>query len=155
MVWLGQASEHDADHSEADESGDGFGITLEVAAEAPASADPCEGSFDHPSFGQDDKPLGDVGSFDDLDRPGASSGGGGANARPLIAAVGVDTFDEWKQSPRPFVEHQCHAVAILNAGGMDGDAQQEAERIDKDVALAARNLLARIEALWIENFAPF
>jgi hypothetical protein len=38
---------------------------------------------------------------------------------------------------------------------MDGDAQQEAERIDKDVALAARNLLARIEALWIENFAPF
>jgi hypothetical protein len=38
---------------------------------------------------------------------------------------------------------------------MNNDAQQEAERIDEDVAFAALDLLACIEALRIEVFAPF
>ena len=67
-IWLGQAFEHKADHCEADESGDGSGLTLEA---------------------------------------------------------------------------------------MDSHAQQQAERIDKDRALAARNLLARIKALRVKRRAPF
>ena len=39
------------------------------------------------------------------------------------------------------------AVAVLNIGGMDAHAEQEAECVDEDVALAARDLLARIKAL--------
>ena len=31
MNWPGQASEHDADHGEAHEGGDGAGVALEVA----------------------------------------------------------------------------------------------------------------------------
>ena len=46
-------------------------------------------------------------------------------------------------------------VAILQIGGMDNDVQQEAERVDQDVPLAARDLLARIEALRVERAAPF
>jgi hypothetical protein len=38
---------------------------------------------------------------------------------------------------------------------MDDDVQQEAERVDQDVPLAARDLLARIEALRVERAAPF
>ena len=137
------------------EGGDGSGVVLEVPGEAAASADPCEGSFDHPSLGQDDKSLGDVGSFDDLDLPGAGSGGSGANARSLIAAIGVDAFDEGEQASRPFVEHQRGAVAILDGGGVNRNAQQQTQRVDEDVALATRDLLARIEALRIDVFAPF
>ena len=47
------------------------------------------------------------------------------------------------------------AVAILNIGGMDDDVQQEAERVDEDMALAARDLLARIKPLRVECGAPF
>ena len=36
------------------------------------------------------------------------------------------------------------AVAILHVGGVDDDAQQQAERVDEDVALAPGDLLARV-----------
>ena len=50
---------------------------------------------------------------------------------------------------------QCNAVAVLNARGMNRNVQQEAERVDQDVALAARNLLACIIALRVERRPPF
>ena len=50
---LRQAPEHDADHGETDEGGDGSGVTLEVSGEAATAADPGESSFDDPAFGQD------------------------------------------------------------------------------------------------------
>ena len=49
----------------------------------------------------------------------------------------------------------ARAIAILHVGRVDGDAQQEAKRIDEDVPLAAGDLLAGIEALRIERGAPF
>ena len=47
------------------------------------------------------------------------------------------------------------AVAVLNSCSMDAHAKQEAECVDEDVALAARDLLARIKALRVECRAPF
>jgi len=38
---------------------------------------------------------------------------------------------------------------------VDHDAQEKAERVDENVPLAARNLLARIEALGVDRGAPF
>ena len=38
------------------------------------------------------------------------------------------------------------AVAILNVGGVNDDADQQAQRVDDDVALAALDLLASVEA---------
>jgi hypothetical protein len=38
---------------------------------------------------------------------------------------------------------------------MDEDVQQETERVDKDVALAARRLLARVVARWVERDPSF
>jgi hypothetical protein len=46
------------------------------------------------------------------------------------------------------------AVPILNAGPMDGDGQQQAERIGQDVALAANHLLAGIVARRVERSPP-
>jgi hypothetical protein len=45
--------------------------------------------------------------------------------------------------------------AILYIGGMDDDVQEKAERVDKDMPLAARDFLARIKALRVERGAPF
>jgi hypothetical protein len=78
---------------------------------------------------------------------------GQGSCRP-IAGVSEDAFDERKGLARQ-LQHVTHAVAILDVGGMDDNAQQEAERIDKDVPFAARELLARIIGLWADCGAPF
>jgi hypothetical protein len=57
MNWLGQASEHDADHGETDEGRGGSRVTLEVACEPSMAADPCQSSLDDPTFGQDDEAM--------------------------------------------------------------------------------------------------
>ncbi len=154
MSWPGQASEHDADHGEADEGGDGAGVALEVAGEAAVAADPGERALDDPALGQDDEAMQLV-ALDDLQRPGAGLGDGGGGLGSLIAGIGEDALDEGEEAARALIEDQSRAVAILHIGGMDDDVQQEAERVDEDVPLAARDLLARIKALRVERGAPF
>jgi len=154
MNWPGQASEHDADHGETDEGRGGSGVALEVACEAPVAADPGERSFDDPAFGQDDETVRLV-ALDDLQRPGAALRHGGGRFRALVAGIGEDALDERKEPARAPVENQAGAIAILQIGRVDHDVQQEAERVDQDVPLATRDLLARIEALRVERGAPF
>lgn len=59
-----------------------------------------------------------------------------------IAAVRKNPLDEGKQPTRAPVEDQGDAVAILDIGWMNGNAQQQAERVDKNVPLASVGLLA-------------
>jgi hypothetical protein len=73
----------------------------------------------------------------------------------LITAVAVDALNEREQAARAAVEHQGYPVGILNVGSMRSHAQQQAKRIDENVALATRDLLARIEALRVERGPPF
>ncbi len=153
MGWPGQASEHEADHGEAHEGGDGSGMTFEITCQAAIATDPGQGSFDDPAFGQDDEVV-SIAALDDLEHPAAGIGDRLCGLRSLIAGIGEDALDEGEGAAR-LPQNLTHAVAILNVGGMHDNAQQEAERIDQDVPLAARNLLARIEALRIERGAPF
>jgi hypothetical protein len=95
-----------------------------------------------------------LGTFDDLELPGAGLGDDRSHVRSLVAAVGEDALDEGEQ-PTGSTQQQICAVAILHVGRMDHDVQEQAERIDENVPLAARNLLARIEALRIDRRPPF
>jgi hypothetical protein len=45
----------------------------------------------------------------------------------LIATITIDALNEREQTTRAAVEHQRHSIAILNIGGMDRYAQQQAE----------------------------
>ena len=154
MSWPGQASEHDADHGEAHEGGDRSGVALEVAREATVTADPRQRAFHDPAFGQDDE-LVQIAALDDFDNPTAGHGGGLRHTWPLIAGIGEDALDEGEEAARASIENEPRPVAILHIGGMDDDVQQEAERVDENMALAARDFLARIEALRVERGAPF
>jgi len=115
--------------------------------------DPSEGSFDDPAFGQGDKIM-RIGTFDDLDGPTTCVGNRLRGLGSLIAGIGEDTLDEGEGAAR-LPQNLAHAVAILNVGRMHDNAQQEAECVDKDMPLAARDLLARIKALRVERRAPF
>ncbi len=55
---------------------------------------------------------------------------------------------------RRLPEQRLCAVAVLHAGGMDADGQQQAERIGQDVALAAKHLLAGIVPGRVERSPP-
>ena len=138
-----------------DEGGDGSGVALEISCEATETADPGEGSFDDPSFRHDLESDRSVGSLDDVDHPCAGASSSGSRLRTLLAAVCKDALDEGEQPTGALVEYKRNAVAILNVAGMNGDAQQKTERVDQDVPLATRNLLARIVALRIERRPPF
>lgn len=75
--------------------------------------------------------------------------------RTLVAAVREHAFDKGKEAACAFVEHQRNAVAVLDAAGMNGDVQQETERVDQDVTLATRDFLASIIALRVKRGPPF
>lgn len=96
----------------------------------------------------------DVRALDDLQRPGAGGSDGLGHLGPLIASVGKDAFDEG-ETAAGLDQDLGRAVTVLNIGGVDGDAQQQAERIDEDMALRALDLLARVIPRRIERGPPF
>jgi len=154
MSWPGQTSKHDADHGQADEGRGSSCIALEVTCEAPVVTDPGKCAFDNPTLGHDDEAMQFV-AFDDLQLPGAGPGDGGSGSGALVAGIGEDAFDEREQAARAPVEDERGTIAILQVGRMNDDVQEQAERVDENMPLAARDLLARIEALRVERGAPF
>jgi hypothetical protein len=153
MSWACQAAQHDADHGEAEEGGDGSGVTLEVSGQATIAADPGEGALDDPALGQDDEAMG-IAALDDLQGPRAGPSDDLSHPWPLVAGVGEDAFDEREGSPHR-AQQVARTVAVLHIGRVDDHVQQEAQRVDEDVALAAGDFFARIKALRVERRAPF
>jgi len=96
-----------------------------------------------------------LGALDDFQRPGTGLGDGCGSLGTLVAGIGEDALDEGEEAARAPAEDELCAVAVLHVGRMNDDVQQEAARVDEDVALAARDLLARIVALRVERGAPF
>ncbi len=90
----------------------------------------------------------------DLDRPCSRGGGERGQLWPLVSAVRKDALDKRKATSR-LAQHRTGTIAILHAGWKHGHTQQQTERIDEDMPLAAGDLLARIEALRVEPSAPF
>ena len=93
-------------------------------------------------------------AFDDLELPCACFGDGRGHDRSLIAAISEDALDKGEQATGS-TQQQSRAVAVLHVSRMDHDVQEKAERIDQDVALAARDLFARVEPLRIDRRPPF
>ena len=65
------------------------------------------------------------------------------------AAARAATSRACRRDPRPSPEQ------ALYVGGQNAHAKKETERVDEDMALAARDLLARIKALRVNRRAPF
>ena len=129
-------------------------VAFEVAGEAPIAANPGECSLDDPAFGEHEETMQFI-ALDDGELPGAGLGDGGHCLRPLVRGISEDTFDEREEETRAAIEDEQYTVAVLHGGRVDDDVQQQAERVDQDMAFAARDLLGRIKALRVERGAPF
>lgn len=117
------------------------------------AADPGKGALDDPALRQHDE-LVQLASLDDLQPPATGLGDRPGGAWPLVTGIGEDLLDEGKRSAC-LAQHRTGAVAVLYAGRMHDDAQQEAKRVDQDVTLAAGDLLARVVALRVDRRPPF
>src|SRR5688500_6278985 len=147
-------AEHDADHGEVDEGNGAAGIALEVFSQPSTSADPGESAFDDPALGEDDEAI-SCDALDDFDLPGSGLCDGGVQACPLVVAIGEDALDVREAAAGAPIEDQLGAIAILHIGRMHNNVQEETERVDEDVPLAALDLLARVIARRIERGPPF
>jgi len=119
-----------------------------IPGKPATTVEPCDRSFDDPSFWQHDEGVQFV-SLDDLDDPVAVFGGSLCCVRSLVARVCKDAQNEREQGPRAPVEHEGRAITILDIGGMNGGAQQEAERVYEKMALLAFDLLSCVVAMRI------
>ena len=87
-----QASEHDRNHSQADEGDNGAGVSFEVASEPAIMSYPGEGALDDPSLGQDDELVGFT-TFDDIEFPSTGIGNNLCDPRPLIGGISEELGD--------------------------------------------------------------
>ena len=74
--------------------------------------------------------------------------------RPLVSAVGKEFLQKRKPAEQGS-EDQNAAIAVLDIGWMHDGVQQQAYRVDKDVALLTFDLLTRIVARRIDAGPPF
>ena len=74
--------------------------------------------------------------------------------RPLIGAVGVELAQEREQAEQRRQQRDA-AVAVLDVGGGDQAAQQQAFCVDQNVALLALDQFAGIEARRVDARPPF
>lgn len=72
----------------------------------------------------------------------------------LVGTVGEQLFKKWEQTKQRRQQDQA-AVAILNIGGGDQAAQEQALRIDENMPLLAFDQLARVKAGRIDARPPF
>jgi len=93
-------------------------------------------------------------SFDDFGLPSSCTRDEGFHSWPLVAAIGNDALDEGKALSCP-AQQQLRAIPVLNVGRVKVHVQEKAERIDKDVAFTAKDLLPRVIAVGIKRAPPF
>ena len=117
LSLTGDFSCEQADMGEEEPCGGAGNGGFEILCEAPASAEPDEGSFHHPASRQEFEPAGGVRPLDDLNGPFADFGEAPIEFGAGIAAIG-------KHMPQPGIqgfdgfEHVGRPVAVPNTGMM-------------------------------------
>src|SRR5580658_1326468 len=110
-------SEHEADGCEAEESERGLSEIFPVLCQPAAAAEPPDGAFDDPSFGQNDKAFGSIGTTNDFsDETRQDARESLMEHRPGIGAIGKQLLEERELSEHGGQKYQP-TVAVLNKIG--------------------------------------
>lgn len=155
MTLSCESAQEETDRGELEEGERDPGAMLEVLGETPASSEPGEGALDDPALGQELEAM-RVGApgLDDLEGPVGDGGKLLGHDRPAVAAVGDDVMDAGPARMHLLEQHEP-GIAILDPGGRERRAQEEAAEVDDDVAFLARDLLGRVVARRCRTSPPF
>ncbi len=123
----------------------GIEFSFAVFPESAALFEPCEGSFDDPSLRHDLEGV-ELVAFGDLDRCAKLVRHRVGERFAGVAAIDQHALNRF-QVVRAALEGGQGAVPVGHLGGGDSDCMRQALRIDRDVALDAGDLLARVIAL--------
>ena len=148
-----QSAQHEADGGEEDEGDGAAREVLEIFGEPPAAINPSDHTFDDPSFRQELETRA-IATLDDLELPIGDGPEDLFQLGALIGAVADDFLQKGKPSPHR-LEQRRGAVAILHIGRMHLHAQEQAERVDEEMAFLALDLLAGVIARRIDLRPPF
>ena len=130
-------------------------VILPVFGEPAAAVEPGDGALNDPALGFDDKALGAISAFDNLDYQTAHRFRGALSEdRSRIGAVSEQLAQERELSKQSGQQENA-TVAILNIGRSHQRVQHQAQRIDQDVTLLPLDQLAGIKAVWVDARAPF
>ena len=139
---------HHIDHGNAYHGFAALNQRLIVFGKPSVLTEPGERSLNNPSLGQDDK-LVRVRTLDDFDDP-AVPADRPIHKLPGITAVGPDHFKA-PPSRTQLLDQQLAAVTVLDVGRVNDQREDQAERVNDDMALAPLGFLARI----VPSVAPF
>ena len=140
--------DHHIDHGNSDHRLTALRKRFIVFGKSAVLPKPRKCSFNNPSLGKDDK-LVRFRTFDDFDDPPVPAD------RPIhklsgIAAIGPDHF-EAPPSRAQLLDQQFAAVTVLDVGRVNDQCEDQAERVNNDMALAPLCFLARV----VPSLAPF
>src|SRR5574337_1375976 len=134
-----------------------------MSNETTSALVPGVSALDHPALGLNDEAAGDdlwpqrllcvvpgagaaVGWVaDDLDAQARVLRLEGPSAPTAVSTIGIH-LEQTRHLGASLCDHGAGSVAVLHAGRGDGDGQQQAQGVDDEMAVAAFDLLAGIEA---------
>jgi hypothetical protein len=147
MGYSGQAADHQMDHRHLYDRLTGFRQQLIIFTQTPVAIEPAEGALDNPAFGDDHKALDGVGTLCNLqpNGPVRPQGLDPIHQRPGIRPIRPDVPQPRKLVPDA-LEELLRPVTVLDASGRHHYCQDQPERIDEEVTLAAFDLFACVVA---------
>jgi hypothetical protein len=137
---------HQVDHCNANHRFTGFRERLVVFRQSTVFAEPREGPFNNPAFGQHFKAV-RRSALHDLDGPAIPSD------RPVDESAGITAVGEDQpQTSQPtgivsqLLHQQLATIPILDIGRMHNQGHDQAQRVYDQMTLAAAYFLARVVA---------
>lgn len=95
-----------------------------------------------------------VRTLDDFNLPASRGANHGCCLCSRVSPIGEDALDE-REARTVSLQKIDGSVSVLNVGRKHDDVQQKTERVDEDMPLASRDLLACVIALRVQSRAPF
>src|SRR3954463_7933152 len=139
---MGEAVQHEADHGQLDHGLGDLGQFLVLLGEAAPAAEPPQRPLRHPTTREEDEALG-PGEAPDDDQRQPEQEAGEQGREPVVDPVG-EHRPQPRVEPLQALEEIADAVRVLDVGGVDDHAEQQARGVDPDVPLPAPYLLRRV-----------
>ena len=141
---MGEAVQHEADHGQLDHGLRDLGQLFVLPGQPPPAATPAQCPLCHPAAREKDETLGPGATLDhDQGQPEQKAGEQGRE--PVVSAIGEHDLKPRVEPLQP-AQQVAGTIGVLDVGGMDNDAKQQAGGVDRDVSLAALDSLRRIPA---------